>query len=118
MEKLATYNETKRNAYFRKINEFLKLAVPQLEELKFVKDKMGVPHLEARYVHWRAMGSKQQEAQFSDGTLRLIGFLFALLDFNGVILLEEPEINLHAGIITQLPEFISRIQRIKNYPDK
>ena len=113
LEKLATYNETKRNAYFRKINEFLKLAVPQLEELKFVKDKMGIPHLEARYVHWRAMGSKQQEAQFSDGTLRLIGFLFALLDFNGVILLEEPELNLHSGIIAQLPEFISKIQRIK-----
>lgn len=113
LEKLATYNETKKNAYFRKINEFLKLAVPQLEELKFVKDKMGIPHLEARYVHWRAKGSKQQEAQFSDGTLRLIGFLFALLDFNGVILLEEPEINLHSGIITQLPEFIAKIQRIK-----
>jgi predicted ATPase len=74
---------------------------------------MGIPHLEARYMHWRAKGSKQQEMQFSDGTLRLIGFLFVLLDNNGVILLEEPEINLHSGIVIQLPEFIAKVQRSK-----
>jgi len=113
LEKLAKMNERTRNSYFRRINECLKIAVPQLEELQFVKDKMGVPHLEAKYVHWRAKGSKQQEEQFSDGTLRLIGFLFALLDSKGVILLEEPEINLHSGIIAQIPEFISKIQRSK-----
>lgn len=113
LEKLAKMNERIRNSYFKKINEFLKIAVPQLEELRFIKDEMGVPHIEARYLHWRAKGSKQQEAQFSDGTLRLIGFLFALIDSNGVILLEEPEINLHSGIITQLPEFIAKIQRSK-----
>jgi predicted ATPase len=113
LEKLAKMNERTRNSYFRKINEFLKIAVPQLEELRFIKDEMGIPHIEARYMHWRAKGSKQQEAQFSDGTLRLIGFLFALIDCNGIILLEEPELNLHSGIIAQLPEFIARIQRTK-----
>lgn len=114
LEKLSKYNATKRNAYFRRINEVLKIAVPQLKELKFIKDGMGVPHLEAKYDHWRSQGGKQQEQQFSDGTLRLIGFLFALLDFNSVILLEEPEINLHAEIIRQLPEFIAKIQRSRN----
>jgi predicted ATPase len=113
LERLAKMNEKTRNSYFRKINQCLKMAVPQLEELQFVKDQMGIPHLEARYVHWRAKGSKQQEVQFSDGTLRLIGFLFALIDNNGLILLEEPEINLHSGIIAQIPEFISKIQRTK-----
>ncbi len=113
LQKLAKMNERTQNSYFKKINEFLKIAVPQLEELKFIKDEMGVPHIEARYMHWRAKGSKQQESQFSDGTLRLIGFMFALIDSNGVILLEEPEINLHSGIIEQLPEFISKIQRSK-----
>ena len=48
-----------------------------------------------------------------DGTLRLIGFLFAMLDGNGVILLEEPEINLNSGVVEQLPEFIARMQRNK-----
>lgn len=113
LKRLALLNDNTRRSYFRKINEFLKLAVPQLEELSFVKDEIGVPHLEARYVHWRTQGSKQQEMQFSDGTLRLIGFLFALIDSNGVLLLEEPEINLHPGIVAQFPEFIAKIQRVK-----
>jgi predicted ATPase len=86
LERLANMNERTRNSYFRRINECLKIAVPQLEELQLVKDKMGIPQWEARYVHWRAKGSKQQEVQFSDGTLRLIGFLFSLLDNQGVIL--------------------------------
>ena len=113
LKRLALLNDNTRRSYFRKINEFLKLAVPQLEELSFVKDEIGVPHLEARYVHWRTRGSKQQEMQFSDGTLRLIGFLVALIDSNGVLLLEEPEINLHPGIVAQFPEFIAKIQRVK-----
>ena len=113
LKRLALLNDNTRRSYFRKINEFLKLAVPQLEELSFVKDEIGVPHLEARYVHWRTRGSKQQEMQFSDGTLRLIGFLFALIDSTGVLLLEEPEINLHPGIVAQFPEFIAKIQRVK-----
>lgn len=113
LKRLALLNDNTRRSYFRKINEFLKLAVPQLEELSFVKDEIGVPHLEARYVHLRTRGSKQQEMQFSDGTLRLIGFLFALIDSNGVLLLEEPEINLHPGIVAQFPEFIAKIQRVK-----
>ena len=92
LKRLALLNDNTRRSYFRKINEFLKLAVPQLEELSFVKDEIGVPHLEARYVHWRTRGSKQQEMQFSDG---------------------EPEINLHPGIVAQFPEFIAKIQRVK-----
>jgi predicted ATPase len=106
-------NEKTREARFRQINLFIKDAVPQLQELQFVKDELGVPHMEARYVHWRAKGSKQREWQFSDGTLRLIGFLFALLDNRSVLLLEEPEINLHAGIISQIPSFIAKVQRLK-----
>ena len=36
-----------------------------------------------------------------------------MLDGNGIILLEEPEINLNSGIVEQMPEFISRVQRGK-----
>jgi predicted ATPase len=113
LERISTINEKTRNAYFRRINSVLKIAVPQLEELQFHKDTMGIPHLEAKYIHWKAKGSKQTEEQFSDGTLRLIGFLWALIDSNGTILLEEPEINLHSEIVKQFPEFISKIQRSK-----
>lgn len=113
LAQLARLNENTRNFYLRKVNEVVKLAVPQLDQLAFVKDENGLYHLEAKYIHWRAQGSKQNEMQFSDGTLRLIGFLFALLSGNGIILLEEPEINLHSGVVAQLPEFIAKMQRIK-----
>lgn len=113
LSRLDRLNEATRNSYLRKINEVVKRAVPQLDELSFVKDERNMPHLEVRCQHWRANGSKQRESQFSDGTLRLIGFLFALLDGNGVVLLEEPEINLHPGIVAHIPEFIARMQRYK-----
>ncbi len=114
LDRISKMPEKTRQAYFRRINDVLRIAVPQLEELQFVKDNRGIPHLEARYIHWRAKAGKQQEEQFSDGTLRLIGFLWALLDGSESVLLEEPEINLHAEIIRQLPEFIAKLQKRKN----
>ena len=111
--RLSKLNERTRISYFKKINDVLKLAVPQLEDLSLKRDEMGVPHLEARYVHWRKSGSKQQEEQFSDGTLRLIGFLFALIDSPGMTLLEEPETNLHSSIVAEFPEYIAKMQRTR-----
>ena len=113
LNRLSLLPERTRKSYLRKINDVLRKVVPQMDELSFVRDEMGVPHIEARYKHWRDKGSKQNEVAFSDGTLRLIGFLFAMLDGNGVILLEEPEINLNSGVVEQLPEFIARMQRSK-----
>ncbi len=113
LQRMSNLNERTRNKYLRLINQVLTIAVPQLKDLAFVKDKMGVPHIEVRYSHWRAKGSKQNEKLFSDGTLRLIGFLFAMLDGVGIILLEEPESNLHSGIVAQIPEFVARMQRNK-----
>ncbi len=62
----------------------------------------------------QALGySKQQESQFSDGTLRLIGFMWALLGGQETLLLEEPELYLHSAIVKQLAEFIYALQRRK-----
>jgi predicted ATPase len=72
-----------------------------------------VPHLEAVYQHWRPNAGRQREDQFSDGTLRLIGLLWTLLDGDGLLLLEEPELSLHSSIVAKLPELIWKIQRSK-----
>jgi predicted ATPase len=114
LERMGKKDKRTRDAFFRRINEVLQLAVPQLKSIDFVKDShTGMPHLEANYQHWRAKGAKQQESQFSDGTLRLIGFMWALLDGQDTILLEEPELYLHTEIVKQLPEFIFKLQRRK-----
>ncbi|MFB6306673.1 MAG: AAA family ATPase [Flavobacteriales bacterium] len=109
-ERMAKMNKKTRDSYLTKINKVLKIAVPQLDELTFDTDNRGTPHLEAKYIHWRPQGAKQQEQQFSDGTLRLIGLMWALLDGNETILLEEPELNLHTEIVKKLPEFIYKMQ--------
>ena len=113
LERINKTNFKTRDAFLKKINAALKSALPQFNDLQLVKDEMGVPHLEALYKHWRPKAGKQREDQFSDGTLRLIGFLWALQDGNKPILLEEPELSLHPGIVNKLAEIIGRLQRRK-----
>jgi predicted ATPase len=90
----------------------LQLAVPQLKDLKYIDD-IGQPHLEVTYEHWRSRGAKQTETQLSDGTLRLIGLLWSLIGGRGILLLEEPELSLHAAIVEQLPELFYSVLRSK-----
>ncbi len=95
-----------------KIENALKIAVPQLQQLKFERDKdTGKPHLAALYSHWRPNAGWQREDQFSDGTLRLIGLLWALLEGDSLLLLEEPELSLNNGIVSRLAPLIYRMQR-------
>jgi predicted ATPase len=97
----------------KKIETALRIAVPQLKELTLVKDEHGFPHLQAIYEHWRPQGAKQREDQFSDGTLRLLGLLWSLLEGDSLLLLEEPELSLNAGIVSRLPALMHRLQRSK-----
>jgi predicted ATPase len=113
LERITKTPEKTRRSRLKKINEALKIAVPQLKDLVDTKDAMGIPHLEAVYEHWRPNAGKQREDQFSDGTLRLIGLLWSLLESDSVLLLEEPELSLNSAIIRQLPSLIYRLQRSK-----
>lgn len=113
LERVARTPETTRKSRLKKIEEALRIAVPQLKQLTDVKDERGVPHLEAVYEHWRPKAGKQREDQFSDGTLRLIGLLWSLLEGESPLLLEEPELSLNAGIVSKIPALIYRIQRQK-----
>lgn len=113
IEKINKTNIQMRKAFLKKINDALKFAVPQFDDLDLIKDDMGVPHLEVLCKHWRPHAGKQREDQFSDGTLRLVGLLWALLDGNKPILLEEPELSLHPGIVSKLAEVIARLQKRK-----
>jgi len=102
-----------RRVRLRTIESALRVAVPQLKQLTDVQDEVGFPHLEAVYEHWRPKGAKQREDQFSDGTLRLIGLLWSLLDGDSLLLLEEPELSLNSGIVSGLPALIHRIQKLR-----
>ena len=111
LEQIASAQRRTQESRLRRIQDALRVAVPQLQELTQYKDERGVPHLRAKYDHWRSKGAWQTEADFSDGTLRLIGLLWALLDGTGPLILEEPELSLHTEIVSRIPEMMASIQR-------
>ena len=114
LERLAKTTEKTRRARLSRIERVLKIAVPQLEQLEFTRDPAtGRPHLQALYSHWRPNAGWQKEDQFSDGTLRLLGLLWSLLESDSLLLLEEPELSLNAGIVAQMAPFISKMQRTR-----
>lgn len=112
LELLAKTPERTKKSRLIKIRNILKSAVPNITDLTLNHDNYGHPHLEAIYSHWRPGAGKQNEDQFSDGTLRLIGMLWALLETKDtMLLLEEPELSLHPGIVRQLPDLMKRINK-------
>jgi hypothetical protein len=111
LERIARTPERFRKARLKKIEEGLKTCVPHLTELEFESDPInGKPHIKAKYKHWRPNGGWQREDQFSDGTLRLIGLLWVLLEGGRLLLLEEPELSLNDGIVEQLPRLVRKMQ--------
>ncbi len=109
IEQLAQLPEKKQRGTLRRIEKLLRIAVPQFSQLKIERErKSGVPHLMAKYQHWRPQGGWQTEADFSDGTLRLIGFVWAIMNGEGPLLLEEPELSLHGAVVRQIPRILAR----------
>lgn len=112
IEQLARTPKRTLDARLRRIKEALKVAVPQLEELELVRDPAtGVAHLRGLYRHWRPNAGWQTEEQFSDGTLRLLGLLWVFLDGTAPLLLEEPELSLHTGVVRHIPQIMARLGR-------
>lgn len=117
LQRIARTPQKTQTARLKRIAEALKVAVPQFSQLQFKKDEVtGAPHLEARFDHWRVNGAWQREEQFSDGTLRLIGLLWALQEGDGMLLLEEPELSLNDAIVEYIPLMIDRVLRSRKRP--
>ena len=113
LDRVMSTPEKTRRARLKKIESALRIAVPELKDLVDVRDEKGRPHLEALYEHWRPHAGRQREDQFSDGTIRLIGLLWTLLEGDALLLLEEPELSLHAEIVRKLPTLIWRLQQAR-----
>ncbi|WP_328582636.1 AAA family ATPase [Streptomyces sp. NBC_00370] len=111
LEQIARTPKPTRDARLRKIVDSLRVAVPQLKELELTADVRGVPHLRGKYQHWRPQGAWQTEDHFSDGTLRLLGLLWAVAESKGPLLLEEPELSLHPEVVRYIPQMFARVQR-------
>jgi hypothetical protein len=112
MLRIARTNQRTRDARLKRIEGALRTVVPQLEDLKFLKDDVtGHPHLEITFRHHRPQGAKQREDQFSDGTLRIMSILWLLQEGgNSPLLLEEPELSLNEEIVAQLPRIMASVK--------
>ena len=111
LERLSKTPKRIKEFRLKRIEKALNFAVPFFQDLTEVRDKLGRPHLEAKYTHWRMRGAKQWEDQFSDGTLRLIGLLWSLMEGDSPVLLEEPELSLNHSIIRKIPGIIKNINK-------
>ncbi len=111
LDRIRNTTPRQQKARLRRIEKVLRIVAPQLEGLRLELDAHGHPHLEGKFKHWRPQGAYQNETQLSDGTLRLIGFLWALQEPAGPLLLEEPELSLHTAIVKRLAPFIHRAQQ-------
>ena len=111
LDQLARTPARTQRSRLRRITKALQVAVPQLQELEPWRDDRGTPHLRGRYEHWRHQGAWQYEQDLSDGTLRLLGFLWSVIEGGGPLLLEEPELSLHPEVVRHLPQLIARAQR-------
>ena len=111
LEQVANVPQKERDSRLQRIQRVLKIAVPQLQQLRMEKDRRGDPHLSGRFGDLPLENAWQTETHFSDGTLRLTGLLWALLDEGGPLLLEEPELSLHPGIVRHIPSLMATIQK-------
>lgn len=111
LDQMRNTPERKRRGRLKRIEKVLKAVVPELQNLRLETDDHGRPHLEGKFQHWRPQGAYQDERQLSDGTLRLIGLLWALQESGAPLLLEEPELSLHTAIIRRMAPFIGRAQK-------
>ena len=112
LERIAGTPANTRKSRLSKIATALSHIVPQLEEIAFERDDInGQPHLKARFNNWRQHGVWQRENNLSDGTLRLMGLFWSLLERGGPLLLEEPEISLNRDTVLNLASLIWRLSR-------
>ncbi len=108
---MAKTKQRTREKRLRHIGQALKVALPQLDNMELKQDDIGKWHLQGGYEHWRSRPALQDERDFSDGTLRLIGLLWALQGRKGPVLLEEPELSLHSEVVRWLPSLFHLVQK-------
>lgn len=111
LEQMGATDAHVRQAVLNRLQKVLSRVTLPIAEMRLERDRVGKTHLLAKVENWRDQHVWQDETEFSDGTLRLIGLLWALQVGRGPVLLEEPELSLHTGVVQQLVPLIWNLQR-------
>jgi predicted ATPase len=107
LERVFLTPKAERTSRLKVVNQALKGLLPYFDKLEVDRGELGGYHLKLKVKHWRSRAAAQNEASLSDGTLRVIALLWEILDGAGPLLLEEPELSLHAAAVAKLPSLFS-----------
>ena len=110
LKQLAETPAKTRQVRLNKIEQGLRITVPQFKRLIYIEDETNTPHLEAVYESWEQKRVSLRENRFSDGTLRLVGLFWSLLESESLLLLEEPELSINGRIVKEFGPLIYRLQ--------
>ncbi|MBF2755022.1 MAG: AAA family ATPase [Gammaproteobacteria bacterium AqS3] len=83
----------------RKISGVIRIVSPGLDDIRPEPDGCGGYQLTASCDNGRSGNIRIGQGQMSDGTLRMIGLSWALLENSSVLLLEAPEESLHSEVV-------------------
>lgn len=103
---IANLSAEERNRRLQALCRQLSKVIPELDEIQY-KPERDVPHIGLRLASLPHVF--QREDQLSDGTLRMLGLLWVLGAGNSPVLLEEPEMSLHAAAVRQIPQVLARV---------
>jgi predicted ATPase len=103
LDQIMSVDKKTRESNLKKIEKAMTIAVPYLTRITIQADEKGKTHLKGNYEHWSCKDEWQTEKQFSEGTLRLMGLLWSLLNGSEPLLLEEPELSLLPEVIRHIP---------------
>jgi|Deesub1362B_J571_1020462.scaffolds.fasta_scaffold00998_11 predicted ATPase len=99
---------SERPKIFAKIEETLKLAIPEIEELLSPLTEQGKTYVAVRE---KGFKGKFDYAQISDGTLRLLAFITAINLDSGLTCFEEPENFVHPRLLKLVVEILKNSEK-------
>ncbi len=111
LKRVAATNKKTRDSRLAKIQKAMQVVIPGLRKLELERDSQGDWRLYAGCENWHSPDARQSEAALSDGTLRMMGLLWALSEGGGPLLLEEPELGVHDYLLSSLPGMMARMSR-------
>ncbi|MBF2756075.1 MAG: ATP-binding protein, partial [Gammaproteobacteria bacterium AqS3] len=110
LDRMKEIDEKTRDIYLRKISSVVGAASPGLDDVRFDQDPFGRYQITASRSIGGSKSVRLEQKQLSDGTLKLIGLVWSLLEKSAALLLEEPEDALHFGIVGKFTWLLYKAQ--------
>ena len=106
------FSDQQLDAVVDRIRPIMAAVVPEVPNLSYQRMGLGTEVVFYSDTPVRGASGVYSHAQFSEGTLRLLGMLFDLATLprdTSVVLIEEPETFLQASVVRSLPSLLAEV---------